>query len=55
VQIQGRDRENNKKVAALLQAKMAKVPGIVDAHVQQELDAPEMYYTIDRARRATSP
>jgi multidrug efflux pump subunit AcrB len=50
VQIQGRDRENNKKVAALLQAKMAIVPGIVDAHVQQELDAPEMYYTIDRAR-----
>jgi multidrug efflux pump subunit AcrB len=50
VQIQGRDRENNKKVAALLQAKMAKVPGIVDAHIQQELDAPEMYYTVDRAR-----
>jgi multidrug efflux pump subunit AcrB len=50
VQIQGRDRENNKKVAALLLAKMAKVPGIVDAHIQQELDAPEMYYTVDRAR-----
>jgi multidrug efflux pump subunit AcrB len=26
------------------------VPGIVDAHVQQELDAPEMFYTIDRTR-----
>jgi len=50
VQVQGRDRENNKKVAALLQAKMARVPGIVDAHIQQELDAPELYYTVDRAR-----
>jgi multidrug efflux pump subunit AcrB len=29
---------------------MAAVPGIVDAHVQQELGAPEMYYTIDRTR-----
>ena len=50
VQIQGRDRDNNKKIAALLQAKMARVPGIVDAHIQQELDAPEMYYTVDRTR-----
>ncbi|VFU09671.1 Acriflavin resistance protein [Methylocella tundrae] len=50
VQIQGRDRENNKKVAALLQQKMSKVPGVVDAHIQQELDAPEMYYVVDRTR-----
>jgi multidrug efflux pump subunit AcrB len=50
VQVQGRDRENNKKIAALLRDKMAKVPGLVDAHVQQELDAPELYYTIDRTR-----
>ena len=50
VQIQGRDRENNAKVAALVQQKMAAVPGIVDAHVQQELGAPEMYYTVDRTR-----
>jgi Cu/Ag efflux pump CusA len=39
VQIQGRDRENNAKVAALVQQKMAAVLGIVDAHVQQELKA----------------
>lgn len=50
VQIQGRDRENNKKVAALLQQKMSKVPGLVDAHIQQELDAPEMSYVVDRTR-----
>ena len=50
VQVQGRDRENNKRLAALLQQRMANIPGLVDAHVQQELNAPEMYYTIDRTR-----
>ena len=50
VQIQGRDAENNKRIAGLLQQKITKVPGVVDAHIQQELDAPEMYYAVDRAR-----
>jgi multidrug efflux pump subunit AcrB len=50
VQVRGSDRANNKKIAALLQQKMAKVPGIVDAHIQQELNAPEMFYTVDRTR-----
>ena len=50
VQIQGHDIENNKRIASLLQQKIAEVPGIVDAHIQQELDAPELYYTIDRSR-----
>src|SRR5262249_20372129 len=50
VQLQGRHRENNKKIAALLQQNMANIPGVVDAHIQQELNAPEMSYTIDRTR-----
>jgi Cu/Ag efflux pump CusA len=50
VQVQGRDRENNKRIAALLQRRIGDIPGVVDAHVQQELDAPEMSYTIDRTR-----
>lgn len=50
VQVQGHDREGNKEIAALLQQKLANIPGLVDAHVQQELDAPEMFYTIDRTR-----
>ena len=50
VQVQGRDAETNKRIAGLLQQKMARVPGVVDAHIQQEVDAPEMYYTIDRVR-----
>ena len=50
VQVQGRDRENNKKLVTLLQERMANVPGLVDVHIQQELNAPEFYYEIDRTR-----
>src|SRR6202045_3225874 len=50
VQVQGRARENNKQIAARLQQKMADIPGLVDAHTQQELNAPEMYYAVDRTR-----
>jgi multidrug efflux pump subunit AcrB len=50
VQVQGRDRAANQKIAADISRRIAAVPGIVDAHVQQELDAPEMFYTIDRTR-----
>jgi multidrug efflux pump subunit AcrB len=50
VQVQGRARENNKQIAALLQQKMANIPGLVDAHTQQELNAPEMNYVVDRTR-----
>jgi multidrug efflux pump subunit AcrB len=50
VQVQGRDRDNNKRIAALLRQRIADIPGVVDAHVQQELDVPEISYTIDRTR-----
>ncbi len=50
VQVQGRDRAENAKIAADISKRIAAEPGIVDAHVQQELNAPEMYYTIDRTR-----
>ncbi len=50
VQVQGQDRAGNIAVARALRERLAAVPGIVDAHVQQELDAPELHYTIDRTR-----
>jgi multidrug efflux pump subunit AcrB len=50
VQIQGRDRAANRQIAKVLQQRLANIPGIVDAHVQQELDAPELKYTVDRTR-----
>jgi multidrug efflux pump subunit AcrB len=50
VQVQGRDRAANEKIAGQLQQRLANIPGLVDVHVQQELNAPELSYTIDRAR-----
>jgi multidrug efflux pump subunit AcrB len=50
VQVQGRDRAANQKIAGQLQQRLANIPGLADVHVQQELNAPEMSYQIDRAR-----
>ena len=50
VQVQGKDRAENQQIAKNIAKRISAVPGIVDAHVQQELDAPEMFYTIDRTR-----
>jgi multidrug efflux pump subunit AcrB len=50
VQVQGRDRAANQVIAKALQKRLAAIPGVVDSHVQQELDAPELDYTIDRTR-----
>ena len=48
----GYDRVNNLAVARELRRQIAAVPGIVDAHLQQEVDAPAIYATIDRSRAA---
>ncbi|WP_428667196.1 efflux RND transporter permease subunit [Reyranella sp.] len=48
----GYDRANNLRVARELQRRLARIPGIVDAHLQQEVDAPSFYATIDRTRAA---
>ena len=50
VQIQGYDAAGNQQIAKQLRDRMAKIPGVVDAHLQQELDAPSLYYNIDRTR-----
>ena len=46
----GRDRANNLRVAQELQRRITAIPGIVDAHLQQEIDAPAFVAAIDRAR-----
>jgi multidrug efflux pump subunit AcrB len=46
----GYDRVKNLRIARELRRRMAEVPGIVDAHLQQEVDAPEFFVDIDRAR-----
>jgi multidrug efflux pump subunit AcrB len=46
----GYDRANNLRIAQDLRRRIAAIPGIADAHLQQETDAPSFYATIDRAR-----
>jgi multidrug efflux pump subunit AcrB len=48
----GYDRATNLRVAKELQRRIAAIPGIADAHLQQEVDAPAFTATIDRARAA---
>lgn len=43
---------NNLSVAKKLRQRLAAIPGIVDAHLQQETDAPAFYAQIDRTRAA---
>jgi multidrug efflux pump subunit AcrB len=46
----GYDRATNLRVAKELRRRMAAIPGIADAHLQQEVDAPAFMAEIDRAR-----
>jgi multidrug efflux pump subunit AcrB len=49
VQVQGRD-SGNEDIARELQKRMSGIKGLVDTHIQQELDAPDLYFDIDRTR-----
>jgi multidrug efflux pump subunit AcrB len=46
----GYDRTKNLAVAKDLRRRMAAIPGLVDVHLQQELDGPDFFASIDRAR-----
>jgi multidrug efflux pump subunit AcrB len=46
----GYDRVKNLQVAQELRQRLAAIPGIVDAHLQQEVDAPAFDADIDRSR-----
>ena len=48
VQVVGRDRENNYRIAHELAAKMSKIPGAVDINVHQFVDAPQLDVNMDR-------
>jgi multidrug efflux pump subunit AcrB len=50
VQVVGRDRATNLRIAHELRQRLANIPGIADAHLQQELDAPAFMVNIDRSR-----
>ena len=46
----GYDRVKNLQIAEELRRRIAAIPGIVDAHLQQEVYAPDFFVEIDRAR-----
>ena len=46
----GYNRAGNLKIAQELRRRIAAIPGIADAHLQQEVDGPEFFAEIDRAR-----
>jgi multidrug efflux pump subunit AcrB len=48
----GYDRVTNLRVAKELQRRIAAIPGIADAHLQQEVNAPAFLASIDRTRAA---
>jgi multidrug efflux pump subunit AcrB len=48
----GYDRVKDLHIAEELRRRIAAVPGIVDAHLQQEVNGPEFFAAIDRTRAA---
>ncbi len=48
VQVVGPDQQRNFDYASRLLAKIAKVPGVVDARIQQRFDYPELYVNVNR-------
>jgi multidrug efflux pump subunit AcrB len=46
----GYDRVNNLRIAKELQQRIAAIPGVADVHLQQEINSPELFAEIDRAR-----
>ncbi len=52
VQFAGRDRNGNYKLAQEFAARVRKIPGAVDVHVHQVLNAPTLKINVDRSRAA---
>ncbi|MBJ6109983.1 efflux RND transporter permease subunit [Hymenobacter sp. BT523] len=50
IQVTGRDKLANRRIASELRAKINKVPGVVDAFVYQAFDQPQLRVDIDRVR-----
>ena len=50
IQVAGKDGAHNRDVAERLLARVRGVRGIADAHIQQILDAPEFFVSVDRQR-----
>jgi multidrug efflux pump subunit AcrB len=50
VQVTGRDQGPNYEIAQQLERKIARIPGAVDVHIHQVVDAPELRVNVDRVK-----
>ncbi|HTR34725.1 MAG TPA: efflux RND transporter permease subunit [Bryobacteraceae bacterium] len=50
VQVTGRDAGPNYALAQQLEKKIARIPGAVDVHIHQVVDAPELQVNVDRVK-----
>ena len=50
MQISGFDRVNNLRIAREMVERVSQIPGAVDVHLHQLLDAPELFLEVDRER-----
>ncbi|ALW85820.1 RND transporter [Hymenobacter sedentarius] len=50
IQVIGRDKAANQRIAGELRTKINKVPGVVDAFIYQAFDQPQLRVDIDRVR-----
>ncbi|OZI06912.1 RND transporter [Siphonobacter sp. BAB-5385] len=50
IQVTGFDRKNNLRIAQEIRSKVAQIPGTVDVHLHQVMNAPELFVNIDRER-----
>jgi multidrug efflux pump subunit AcrB len=50
IQVAGRDRQANLRIAKEIERRLAQVPGAVDVRLHQVLDAPELRINVDRTR-----
>ncbi|MEP6779726.1 MAG: efflux RND transporter permease subunit [Gemmatimonadaceae bacterium] len=50
VQVLGNNRAANYELAQKLEARIRKIPGAVDVYINQVMDAPQLYVTVDRDR-----
>ena len=52
IQIDGADVESNRQVANLMLDQLRRVPGVVDARIQQNFDYPKFHIDVDRTKAA---
>jgi CzcA family heavy metal efflux pump len=50
VQVVGRNREANYRIARQIESQIARIPGAVDVHLHQVVNAPELRINVDRVR-----